>query len=89
MNATQLAQAIATKHDLSAVQARSIVDSMMGSIVAAVANGGEVTLPGFGRFKSKETAARDGRNPRTGAPMKIAASKKVSFTAAKGFKDKL
>jgi DNA-binding protein HU-beta len=46
-------------------------------------------LPGFGKFKVKESAAREGRNPSTGEAIKIPASKKLSFTPAKAVKDQL
>jgi DNA-binding protein HU-beta len=46
-------------------------------------------VPGFGKFKVKETPAREGRNPATGETIKIAASKKLTFTPAKAVKDAL
>lgn len=49
----------------------------------------EPRLPGFGKFKVKETPEREGRNPSTGATIKISASKKLSFTPAKAIKDAL
>ena len=55
----------------------------------AAQSGAETSLPGFGKFKVKETSARDGRNPSTGATIKIAASKKLTFTPAKAVKDAL
>jgi DNA-binding protein HU-beta len=61
----------------------------LNEIVVAASGGQEVSLPGFGKFKVKETAARDGRNPSTGEIIKIAASKKLSFTPAKAVKDQL
>lgn len=89
MNVAQLTQGLAKKHGLTARQARAILDSVVEDVVAAVAAGEVVALPGLGKFGSKATAAREGRNPRTGAPMKIAASKKVTFSAAQAFKAKL
>jgi DNA-binding protein HU-beta len=51
--------------------------------------GAETSIPGFGKFKVKDTPARDGRNPATGGTIKIAASRKLSFAPAKPVKDAL
>ncbi|WP_018250929.1 HU family DNA-binding protein [Sphingomonas melonis] len=59
------------------------------AIAEAAASGEEISLNGFGKFKVKEAAAREGRNPATGATIRIAASKKLTFTPAKAVKDKL
>lgn len=52
-------------------------------------NGAETNVPGFGKFKVKETPAREGRNPGTGETIKIAASRKLTFASAKAVKDAL
>jgi DNA-binding protein HU-beta len=57
--------------------------------VDAAASGAEVSLPGFGKFEVKETAEREGRNPASGEKIKIAASKKLTFSSAKSVKDLL
>ena len=62
---------------------------MVTAIVNAAAQGEEVSLSGFGKFKVTSRAEREGRNPATGATIKIAASKKLSFTPAKAVKDAL
>ena len=62
---------------------------MFQEISDAARSGAETSIPGFGKFKVKATPAREGRNPSTGATMKIAASKKLSFTPAKAVKDAL
>ena len=59
------------------------------AIGEAAARGEEISLNGFGKFKVKDSPAREGRNPATGAAMTIAASKKLAFTPAKAIKDKL
>jgi DNA-binding protein HU-beta len=74
---------------LCKVQAKSIVDSVFKQIADAAAGGAETSLPGFGKFKVKATSEREGRNPSTGATIKIAASKKLTFTPAKAIKDAL
>jgi len=63
--------------------------SFLGESSDALARGEEVDLHGFGKFKPKERAARQGRNPQTGEIITIAASKGVGFAAAKALKDRL
>jgi len=87
--ANEIADKIATDNNLTKAQAKNIVDSVFKQIADAAASGAETSLPGFGKFKVKETPARDGRNPSTGATIKIAASKKLTFTPAKAIKDAL
>ena len=87
--ANEIADKIATDNNLTKAQAKTIVDSVFKQIADAAASGAETSLPGFGKFKVKETPARDGRNPSTGATIKIAASKKLTFTSAKAIKDAL
>jgi len=87
--AIEIADKIATDYNLTKAQAKNIVDSVFKQIADAAASGAETSLPGFGKFKVKETPARDGRNPSTGATIKIAASKKLTFTPAKAIKDAL
>lgn len=80
---------IASAHSLTKAQAKTIVDSVFKQISDAAANGAETSIPSFGKFKLKKTAARDGRNPSTGETIKIAASTKLTFTPAKALKDAL
>jgi DNA-binding protein HU-beta len=87
--ANEIADKIATDNNLTKAQAKNVVDSVFKQIADAAASGAETSLPGFGKFKVKETPARDGRNPSTGATIKIAASKKLTFTSAKAIKDAL
>ncbi|NWK97028.1 integration host factor [Sphingobium lactosutens] len=89
MNNTDLAEAVAASHDISKAEARKLVDSVIGAIADAAAKGDEVSLNGFGKFKVKDSPARQGRNPATGAVIEIAASKKLTFTPAKAVKDRL
>jgi DNA-binding protein HU-beta len=89
MNNTDLAEKIATANDLSKADAKKLVDGVFAAIADAAAAGDEVSLNGFGKFKVKPSAAREGRNPSTGATIQIAASKKLGFTPAKAVKDKL
>lgn len=89
MNNSELAESIAASHDLTKAAARELVDAIFVAIADAAAKGDEIALNGFGKFKVKETAAREGRNPSTGATIQIAAAKKLTFTPAKAVKDKL
>lgn len=89
MNNAELADTLVTNHAMTKADARKAVDSLMSAIVSAVRKGDEVSLSGFGKFKLKETAAREGRNPATGQAIKIAASKKLTFVSAKSVRDTL
>ncbi len=83
----EIAEEIATEHALTKVQAKAIVEGVISAITAAALAGDETSLPGFGKFKVKQTPEREGRNPATGAAMTVAASKKLAFTPAKALKD--
>jgi DNA-binding protein HU-beta len=87
--ANEIAEKIANEHSLTKSQAKSIVEGVFQSIAEAAVSDAETSIPGFGKFKVKATAERDGRNPSTGATIKIAASKKLTFTPAKAIKDSL
>ncbi|WP_156842288.1 HU family DNA-binding protein [Novosphingobium aquimarinum] len=89
MNNSDIAEKLASDHDLSKAQARELVDGVFDAIADAASKGEEVSLSGFGKFKVKDQPAREGRNPSTGATIQIAASKKLTFSAAKAIKDKL
>jgi DNA-binding protein HU-beta len=89
VNTSELAAKIAEAHSLSKTQAQAIVDSMLKTILGAAASGEEISLPGFGKFKVKETPERDGRNPTSGEKIKIAASRKLSYSPAKAVKELL
>lgn len=88
MNTADLADRLAAADsNLTKAQAKTLVDAMLSGLRDALVAGEEVSLPGFGKFKVQDKPARTGRNPSTGAAIQIAASKKVSFTAAKALKD--
>jgi len=89
MNNSDLADKLAEAQGLTKADARKYVDALFAAIADAAAAGEEVSLNGFGKFKVKESPAREGRNPSTGATIQIAASKKLGFSAAKAVKDKL
>jgi len=89
MNNADIAEKIAASHGLTKADAKKIVDEVFAAVADAAASGEEVSLSGFGKFKVKESAAREGRNPANGQTIQIAASKKLGFSAAKALKDKL
>lgn len=89
MNTSDLADKIAAETGGTKADAKKVVELVFSAIADAAAQGDEVNLPGFGKFKVKESAAREGRNPSTGETIQIAASKKLSFAPAKAVKDKL
>ena len=89
LNISDLAEKLAAEHDLPKAQAKRVVGAAFAAVADAVANGQEVTIPGFGKFKASDRAARQGRNPATGETIQIAASRKAAFIAAKPLKDRL
>ena len=89
MNTSELIAKIAEANDMSKAQAKPLIDAFLKELIAEAVAGGEISLPGFGKFKVKESPEREGRNPATGEKIKIAASKKLSFVPAKAIKDAL
>ncbi len=89
MNKTDLIDHIATQADISKAAAGRAVDSLIGAIKTTLKKGGTVTLVGFGTFVVGKRAARTGRNPRTGATIKIKSAKVPKFRPGKGLKDAL
>ena len=89
MNNSDLADTLASELGLTKTDARKAVDTVFANIAGAAAKGDEISLNGFGKFKVKDSPAREGRNPATGATIQIAASKKLGFTPAKAVKDQL
>ncbi|MGA7595298.1 MAG: HU family DNA-binding protein [Gallionella sp.] len=87
MNKSDLVDAIAKSADLSKAAAARALDATVDSIKKALKKGDTVSLVGFGTFKVGKRAARNGRNPRTGATIKIKAAKVPKFSAGKGLKD--
>lgn len=87
MNKSELIDAVAQSADISKAAAARAVDGFVAAVTEALKKGEQVTLVGFGTFLVREREARTGRNPQTGAEIKIAASKLPSFKAGKGLKD--
>lgn len=89
MNNAELAETLVTNHSMTKADAREVVDTLMAAIVTAAGKGEEISLFGFGKFKVKDSPAREGRNPSTGETIQIAASRKLTFAPAKAVKDAL
>ncbi len=94
MNKTELVAYIAKKADLSARQARAVVDTIFspgkdGLIASALLSGKKVQITGFGTFETRKRKAREGRNPQTGERIKIAASRFPAFHAGKALRERI
>ena len=87
MNKNDLVATVAETAGLSKGDATKAVDAVFDSITASLKSGDEVRLVGFGTFTVSTRAASEGRNPRTGEKIAIAASKQPKFKAGKGLKD--
>ena len=86
MNKSDLIDAIAAGAEISKAAAGRALDTLVETVTKAVAKGDQVTLVGFGSFKAAKRAARVGKNPKTGAAIKIAATTVPKFSAGAGFK---
>ena len=89
MNKGELIDAIAEKAEVSKKDADVVLTALIDSIVEAVSAGEKVSLVGFGSFEPRDRQAREGRNPKTGDKMTIAATRIPTFSAGKAFKEKV
>jgi DNA-binding protein HU-beta len=89
MNKLDLVEAVAKSADISKAAAERALDGALSAIKASLKKGTSVTLVGFGTFRVGKRAARTGRNPRTGEPIKIKAARVPKFSAGKALKDAL
>ncbi len=87
MNKTELTDAVAESAGITKADAARALDAVLNSISDSLAKGEQVSLIGFGTFLVRERAARTGRNPQTGAEIKIAAAKVPAFKPGKALKD--
>jgi DNA-binding protein HU-beta len=87
MNKSELIQAVAESAEVSKAAAARAVDGMVEAVTGALKKGATVTLVGFGTFSVRKRAARTGRNPRTGAQIKIPSTKTPVFKPGKALKD--
>ena len=87
MNKNDLVSKVAESADISKQKAASAVDAVIDAIKSSLKKGEDVRLVGFGTFSVSKRAATTGRNPRTGEPIKIPASKQPKFKAGKDLKE--
>ena len=87
MNKEELVQEISKKASVTQKEAAEVLGAWIETIQKTVAKGKKVTLVGFGTFEARKRAARTGRNPQTGATLKIAAKTVPAFSAGKKFKE--
>jgi DNA-binding protein HU-beta len=89
VNKSELIDKVAGQAGLTKSDAERAVNALIGVVEGAVATGDKVTVPGFGAWSRTQRAARTGRNPRTGEPVQIPASKAVKFSVGADFKKKV
>ena len=89
MNKTELIDHIAKQADISKAASARALEAVISAVKTTLKKNGSVTLVGFGTFSVSKRAARTGRNPRTGAAIKIKAAKVPKFKPGKGLKDAL
>jgi DNA-binding protein HU-beta len=89
VNRNELVDTVSSKTDMKKSDASKAVDAVFDAIADALKGGDEVRLVGFGTFSVASRAASEGRNPRTGEKIQIAASKQAKFKPGKGLRDSL
>ena len=87
MNKSELIEHIARQADISKAAATRALEAVIGGVKQTLKKNGSVSLVGFGTFSVGKRAARSGRNPRTGAAIKIKAARVVKFRPGKGLRD--
>ncbi len=87
MNKTELVAAIAKSAEITKADASRALQALLDSITTSLADGESIALTGFGTFSVTKRAARTGRNPRTGAELKIAAKTVAKFKPGKGLSE--
>ena len=89
MNKAQLINAVAAKCNLPKKDIDSVINATFDSIIESLKEGEKVQIVGFGRFEVRERPERSGRNPMTGEPIEIAASRSAAFKAGNALKEAL
>lgn len=87
MNKGELIEAIANDANLTKAQAQAALDAFVSNVQKSLKSGDKVTLVGFGTFSASTRAARMGRNPQTGQPIRIPARRVAKFSAGKALKE--
>lgn len=89
MNKTELVNVVAAETKIDKKNVDAVIAATLKAVADAMKEGDKVSLIGFGTFEVKATAAREGRNPKTGEAITIAAAKKPVFSASKVLKDEV
>jgi DNA-binding protein HU-beta len=89
MTKSELIDKVAGESGVSKADAERVIDAFFDTVVAAAKSGDKVAWPGFGSFSTSKSKARIGRNPQTGAEVKIAASERMKFTQSSKLKSAL
>ena len=89
MSKSDVLSAVAGSAGCTKADAEAVIEAFFGGVESAARAGNAVAWPGVGKFSRSDRAARQGRNPQTGATIQIAASSSVKFTAAKALKDRM
>ena len=87
MNKSEFITHIADQHKCTKIEAEKVIDKFTSSVIDAIGQGKEISLLGFGNFTISKVAARNGRNPSTGAALKIAAYNQPKFKAGSKLKE--
>ena len=87
MNKLELVEVVSSKAQITKAEAHKVVDAVFDGIIEGLVADGKVVLPGFGSFEVRNKTAREGRNPRTGEVVKIAAKRAPAFKPGKGMKE--
>ena len=89
MNKRELIETVSSKAEITKKEADAVVNATLDAIIEGMVKEGKVVLPGFGSFEVRNKTAREGRNPRTGEKVKIAAKRAPAFKPGKAMKDAL
>jgi DNA-binding protein HU-beta len=87
MNKRELIETVASNAQITKKEADAVVNATLDAIIDGLAKEGKVIIPGFGSFEVRNKTAREGRNPRTGEKVKIAAKRAPAFKPGKAMKD--
>ena len=87
MNKQEVVNEIARSAEITKKEADAVVNATLDAIIDGLAKEGKVVIPGFGSFEVRNKTAREGRNPRTGEKVKIAAKRAPAFKPGKAMKD--
>ncbi len=87
MTKSEMAEKLAEKIQVNKQQAEQIIDIVTGSVIEALANGDKVEIRGFGSFRVRHRAAKEGRNPKTGEKVFVPPKKVPFFKTGKDFRD--